>query len=116
MTIDVKALVANRLVQLAPSVSEAVVDQLAGKEHSRRISAFLVVVDELDKATKELRKVKPDNVQYNKDGSEASATYSKATLDAMKKLEEQIAKYNKAIDATEAEPRDFSKVIEIAKL
>ena len=116
MTIDVKNLVADRLVQLAPAVAEAVVETLAAKEHDRRIAAFLAVVEEIDKTTKELYKIKPDNVQFNLDGSKASETYNKETLESKKKLEEKLAKLNKAIEATEAEPRDFSKVIEIAKL
>ena len=115
MTIDVKALVADRLLQLAPSVTNSVIEQLAGAEHSRRISAFLFVVDEIDKAVMEIRKIKPV-VQYDYDGKEQTSSYTKEQIEAKKKLDERVAKLNKAIDATEATPPDFSKILEIAKL
>jgi len=115
MTIDVKALVADRLVQLAPSVCTSVVDTLAQVEHNKRIDAFLFVVGEIDKAIMEIRKIKPA-VQYDIDGKEINSSYSKEQIEAKKKLDERVAKLNKAIDATEATPPDFSKIIEIAKL
>jgi GTPase involved in cell partitioning and DNA repair len=113
MAIDVKGLVAEKLVEWAPSVSESVIDTLAKREHDRRVSAFLYVVEEIEKARKELYKVKPDIVSYNVDRSIASESYSKETLDKKQKLEETMNKLIAAVEKTEVEPRDFSKVIEI---
>ena len=116
MAIDVKNLVAEELVKLAPSVSGSVVSTLALREHDRRVAAFLYVVEEMDKTQKEIYKIKPDHVGYDLDRKVVAESYTKETLDRKKKLEEYIEKLTKAIDATEKEPRDFSKVIEIAKL
>jgi SMC interacting uncharacterized protein involved in chromosome segregation len=114
MSVDIKKKVAERLVELAPSVAGVVVETLAQKENGRRIEAFLDVVDKLDNATKELRKIKPDNVQYDANDIEISASYSKELVEKRKKLKDQIAKFEKAIEATEAEPRDFTKLFEIS--
>ena len=110
MTIDVKDLVANRLVELAPSVCTSVVDTLAQVEHDKRVEAFLYVVGEVDKSQKELNKFKPDQVAYDVDGKVISETYSKNVLDSKAKVVKRLAELNAALDATEADPRDFTKV------
>lgn len=112
--VDLKALVADRLVELAPSVSTSVIETLAQKEHGKRIEAFMFVVEELDKQTKELKKIsKPDIVTYNADRSIASSQYTKETLDKMGKIRENIDRLVTAIDMTESTPRDFTKLIEL---
>lgn len=85
-------------------VVDAVVESLVQAEIKRRADALEKVLKLHEDTTKELRKIKPDQITYNLDGSKATETYSKAVSDNNKKLNDKLKKIEKTIvEATESE-------------
>lgn len=114
---SINEVVSEKIKSAGPQpVVDAVVALLVQKENDRRVKALAEALEAAAKAQQELFKVKPDNVTFNEDGSPASSTYSKAKLDEKKKLQEKLAKIEKAIEnATNTEKPDFSGLYNIAK-
>lgn len=81
-----------------PEVQNRVIDAIADKEIARRVDAILRGIDQVDQMTSELRKMKPDVVSYNDDGTVLSSGYSKAKLDERKKLTEKRDKMQGIVD------------------
>lgn len=91
--------VAERIKASAPDVEQRLVDMLVEKEVSRRVEVVGQGVGKANDLEKELRKIdKPDSETFNADGSTATATYTKARLEELKKTREKLDKLNKAID------------------
>lgn len=112
---ELKAKVAERLATAGATVKDAVVDHLYKEELDRRTNAALKAVSKLEDLEKQLRKAnKPDQVQYDGEGKEVSSSYSKAVVDELKKLREEKAKYEGALNKA-LEENDFSKLLELAK-
>ena len=79
------------------SAVDAVVELLVKTEVNRRADALEKALKLHEETFRELRKVKPDQVTYNLDGTKATETYSKAAIDSNKKLNEKLAKIDKAV-------------------
>lgn len=110
----IKEAVAEKLVELKPSVKDGVVNILVQNEQDRRVNAVVNVVSKLDALRKESRKLEnPDTVTYDKDGNTASETFSKALIEQRKQSTDKIAKYDKAL--TDAlEHGKFDRVFELS--
>lgn len=76
---------------------DMVVDSLVKTEVNRRADALEKGLKLHEDTFRELRKVKPDQVTFNLDGTKATETYSKAVIDNNKKLNEKLAKIEKAV-------------------
>lgn len=98
MAKTIKEEVAATLSKSGKNVKDAVIANLAQVEIDKRIDLVTKGVKKLDELQKAQNKMKPDNVTYNDDGSEASATWSKSKLDERNKGSERISKLSKAID------------------
>jgi hypothetical protein len=115
MTQTVKQLVTDRLGAIGPVVQSKVVDLLVDQEVERRVKAVSVLVAKLDELNGNLKKIDRADVEtFNQDGSPATATFTKARLEEIKKAKEQIAKIEKALDMA-FENNDFQKVFDLAK-
>ena len=113
-TQQISILVAERIKNIAPEVSDKVVEHLVTKELNRRSEAIIYGFGELDKMKNELKKTKPDVVAYNLDGTIASANWSKQKLDDKNKLEQKMEKLTKAIDKALVD-NDYSDLYNLAK-
>jgi len=105
--------VSEKVEMSSKSVKDKVVEMLAEKEVQARTDATMSVLSKLNETNKALNKVKPDNVSYDQDGKEVSATYSKAKFDERKKLLETRDSLDKALTLALVK-NDFSKVKELA--
>lgn len=105
--------VSEKVELASKSVKDKVVEMLAEKEVQARTDATMSVLAKLNETNKELNKMKPDNVLYDVDGKEVSATYTKAKLDERKKLIEKRDSLDKALTLALVK-NDFSKVKELA--
>lgn len=105
--------VSEKVELASKSVKDKVVEMLAEKEVQARTDATMNVLAKLNEANKELNKLKPDNVFYDIDGKEVSATFTKAKLEERKKLVEKRDSLDKALTLALVK-NDFSKVKELA--
>jgi hypothetical protein len=111
-TINTK--VAEQLAAIAPQVAENIINHLVTKELTRRSDAIIQAIATSEKLSKDLAKLKPDNVLYNEDGTVASSTYTKAKLDEKSKITTQIKKIEDAIEKALAN-NDYSLLFNLAK-
>lgn len=113
-TQQISILVAERIKNIAPEVSDKVVEHLVAKELNRRSEAVINGFGELDKMKSDLKKTKPDVVTYNIDGTVASSNWTKAKLEEKNKLEQKMEKLTKAIDKALVD-NDYSDLYNLAK-
>jgi hypothetical protein len=115
MTIQsISTAVAERLASIAPEVTGKVVDHLVTKELNRRSEAVITALQEIDKLNVDLKKVKPDVVTYNDDGSVASSNWTKAKLEEKNKVQQRITKLTSAVDKALGS-NDYSDLFNVAK-
>lgn len=112
--VDLHTDVASVVAEKSKELRAALVTSLADQELEVRGKALMSVYDEIVKTKAEIKKVKPDHETYNLDGTTASATYSKAKVEEVKKLNDKLAKLEKAFSLA-VDQNDFSKVKEEAK-
>lgn len=100
--ISLQEKVATKIATIAPVVEDKIIEALVAREVTRRSDALTKAIDALSKMEGEKRRVKPDQVQYNEDGSVKDQSYSKLKTEELKKLNQKIDKYtnsiNKALD------------------
>lgn len=90
--------VAETISQAGPAVLAKVIDRLAAIEIDKRVSALENAVNAAVTTKRELQKIKPDNVQYDITGKAVVETYTKAKIEEKQKLEQKLAKIEKAVD------------------
>lgn len=96
-SISVQQKIAEKIIELAPTVEEAVVDTLVERELVKRSEAVVQCMDLLSKLEGELKRIKPDQVSYDTDGKIISESFSKGKFEEKKKLIERIGKFTNAI-------------------
>lgn len=97
---SINTAVAEQIQKLgATKVVDTVVESLVQVEIKRRAEALEKAIKLHEETLREIRKVKPDQVTFNLDGSKASETYSKQAYENNKKLNEKLAKIEKVIVA-----------------
>lgn len=113
--VNVKALVAEQLLDTAPKVKGRVLDILVAEEQERRVKAVLKTIKDLDEARRSVQKVKPDSSVFAVDGSVLQVGYTKAKLEELKKANELVAKLEAALEeALSDEKPNFEKVLKHA--
>jgi hypothetical protein len=85
-------------LQTGGEVRKRVVDELVEDEIAKRSKKLATVLAKRQEAWRELQKIKPDQASYNEKHEKVSETYSKGKMEERKKLEEKIAKMDKAIN------------------
>ena len=104
--------VANRVRESGPTVYGRIRDAMVEKEVAARVDLLDKALQKRFQLLTDLRKVdKPDNESFNADGTVASATYSKARLEEIKKAKEALAKHESALEKALAN-NDFGKLKE----
>ena len=93
----------------AAEVPQTVKNHYVDKEIDARVRITISAVDNLSNLDKQLRKVKPDQEQYDKDGKLLVASYSKPKLEERKKLTEEMERIEAALADVFAY-RDFEKL------
>lgn len=106
--------VAEKIAKINPRVEEQVVDTLVDRELDKRSKALVIVLDKLAELEKGLKKLGPDQVNYNPDGSKATEFFSKSRLDEKNKHIGKIDKHTKAITKA-LDNGDFSDVYNLSQ-
>lgn len=113
--VNVKELVANKLVESAPAVRGRVLDLLVGQEQEKRVKAVVKVISDLDEARKTGAKIKPDASTFDRDGKVVSEAYTKATTELVKKNKELVARLETALnEALDEQTPNFDKLLKIS--
>lgn len=106
----------ERIATNNPKVRELLLDDMTSEEILRRKTAVKSLVSKLDEKVKELRKLEKGGAQsFNLQGLQVGETvFTKAEADSLKKLREEIQKFENALSKGFDEG-DFSKVLELGK-
>ena len=95
------------------NVRNAVVEELAKREVSRRISAVVSGFDQLAEAKKAFAKIKPDQQSFDGDGKMVVELFSKPKMEELKKAQSLVAKIEKALDLACGEKPDYSLIFNL---
>ena len=107
--------VADKVKSSAPEVFGRLRDSMVEKEVAIRVSKLDAAFASRLEMQQSLRKIdRPDQETYNADGTVATATYTKARLEEIKKVKEVLAKLETAMEKALSEG-DFAKLKDFAK-
>lgn len=112
-----RAEIATRLSTSGKDVREIVIADLTKAEIDRRASAVKSLITKIDEKVKELKKAEKEGkpAGFTKDGQPVGdPIYTKEQAEAIKKVNEDIAKIEAALRKA-FEEGDFSKVLELGK-
>lgn len=111
MAIDMKLkeIVAQQISSSSQKVFDAVVDVMVTDELKKREELVLSAIKKINELKSESQKTKPDNTAYDIEGKILQQSYTKETLEKLKKNSEKTAKLVKALDAA-FEGGDFSQL------
>lgn len=96
---SIRESISRKVKESNKSVVDGVIDSLVNGELERRKEMIKQGVEKYEALEKELRKMKPDNVSYNLDGSEQSSSWSKEGLDKYNKSKKELETLNTAIES-----------------
>ena len=113
---ELKAAVRDRLASAGPAVRKLVEDDLYGKEISRRTAAVQEAIAKVEGKERELAKLeKAGAFAYSATGEKiGNPSFTRDQADAMKKLRDEICRYESALTAALANS-DFTKLLELVK-
>lgn len=107
--------VAEMIKTNAPQqVEDKVIGALVEREVKRRSDALTQAIDGLSKMEGDRRKMKPDLVTYNEDGTVKDQSFSKKLIDEQQKLDKKIDKHTKAINKA-LENNDYGDLYNLGK-
>lgn len=114
-SVAIRADVATALENSGTKVRTIVVEQLAKAEIDKRTTSVMKVLDKIDEKNKEMRKAEGAGTSsFDAAGvAVGSPVYTKQQVEDMKKIRENIAKLQKALEVAFT-TNDFSKVHESA--
>lgn len=104
---DVTAAVKELVAKSYGDVFNRVIEQLAEAEIAERVKVLREAVAKHAELKAALAKMKPDQRWFRADGSLVDEAFSKAKLDEKKKLEDQLARLEKAIDGVACETPNY---------
>lgn len=95
------------------SVLEGVIDSLVKEEIERRKEMVKKGVEKYEELEKLFKKMKPDNVLYNTDGTEQTSSWTKTGLENYNKSKKELETLNSAIESAvvNANYEPISKII-----
>lgn len=79
-------------------VRELTVNRLADEEIDKRVKLLMSALSQRADLSKELDKIRPDNLNFDETGKKVAEYYSKEKSDARKKATEKLTKMDKAIN------------------
>jgi F0F1-type ATP synthase beta subunit len=109
---SIKEAVAEKIAALGPAVQDGVVTILVEQVKDKRIKAILSAQNLIEEKQKELKKIKPDQT-FDKDNKLVAETFSKSNMEAKKKVEELIAKVEKALGEALGETPNFENLFKV---
>jgi hypothetical protein len=92
-----KEQVAERIATLGPTVQDGVVSVLVEQVKEKRIKAVLTALTLLEENGKAMKKIKPEQT-FGTDHKVVTEFFTKANMEARKKLEESTAKIERALE------------------
>jgi hypothetical protein len=98
--------------QKSPEVKSAVLSHYVEAEINGRVQRAVLAIKTLGDLDKRLRKLRPDQEQYDASGKLVSETYSKAKLEERRKVEEQQARIETALEEV-FEKGQFEKLMKL---
>ena len=107
---NIREAVARRISNSGADIKNAVVEELAAQVIDKRVSQVVQAFAELDKVEKELRKLNPDVIHYDKDGAPHAPAYSKAVFESRKKVLERQARLEKALEKALGDAQDYNEL------
>src|ERR1041384_5725629 len=105
--------VAEEITKLAPRVESEVVAILVNRQVKKRVDALVSVLDMVDKANKDLLKLRADMVFFNEAGEALEPVFSKSKNEEKKKLKVKIDKLEKGLTKA-LEKNDYEDVYNIS--
>ena len=105
----------NRVADSGAQVLDGVVTSLTNAELKKREAMVLKGLEIIQGYDKEIKKIKPDQENYDEHNELVNATYSQSKSKELKGLKEKKAKLDKALDMALGEKPDFSKLKELVK-
>jgi hypothetical protein len=108
--------VAEQVAKLgSPKVIDVVVTKLVDAEVAKRADALAAAIKLAEETLREQRKAsKPDQVSIAADGTKTE-TFSAKSFEALKKLNEKLAKIDKTVENATGEAGDWGKLYELVK-
>jgi DNA repair exonuclease SbcCD ATPase subunit len=97
-TQTLKEAVAQRITNLGPAIEESVVTVLTDQVKKKRSDAILTMLNLIEDAQKDLKKIKPDQQSFGADNKLVSETFSKKAIDDKKKAEDKLTKMEAALE------------------
>lgn len=114
MSRSIRDMVKERLSSASDAVKAAIVDSFVKDETERRVKATTTVLEKLEAAELEIRKIKPQYAGFSADGQPVGEPfYSKEQAENLKKANEMVGKLNTALENA-LNKGDFQKVFELA--
>ena len=95
---DIRTAVTDRLKGSGEHVQQILMDKFTADEVDRRVGLILLAYNKLEGFENDLRKIRPDNVSYDLEGTETSSGYSKANIDKIKSCRKNIDQLTKLIE------------------
>lgn len=95
---SIREKIADQLANITPSVVDQVVEAIATRETNKRSEAIIKVIDKLDQAEKEMKKLeRPDQVFYNDKNEVDVAVFSEGRKNERMKKAKLIERLTNAI-------------------
>ncbi len=114
MAEDIRTKVAQEITKSLGRVETDVVDILVERDLKKKSEALVKVIDKLSEEEKEMRKLGPDNQQFDADGKKTGESFSKKRIEERNKTKGKITKLTNAINKALGEKGDFSDVYNLA--
>jgi hypothetical protein len=113
--LSLRETVAQRIKEVGPDVEQKVVDILVDRVLKERVNLITKGFDKLSQAERDLKKIKPDNVTYNEDGSVRDEGYSKSKVEERKKAKQRIEALRGALEKALSTQPNFDKLKKLAE-
>ena len=94
----IKEAISAKIKESNPLVLSGLIDELVEKEIRRRKETIKAGIEKYEELEISLKKMKPDNITFNQDGSQASSSWSKDALDKFNKATKELEQLNTALD------------------
>jgi predicted transcriptional regulator len=112
---SIREAVAEQLGNLSDRTRAAVVEHFAAEQATKQANAIVAGLSKLAELEKERVRIKPTAAGFNAGGEQiGEAMFSKEQIDQMKKLDEQLEKWSKAINKAD-DKGDFGDLYNLTK-
>jgi len=110
---SIKETISKKIKEANPEVLTGLIDTLVQEEVSKRKDMVKKGIEKYEELENAFKKMKPDNVTYNQDGTEANKLWSKDALDKYNKANKEIESLNNALNSAinEANYEPLSKIV-----